>query len=227
MRTMVQLLHNHSLPSRASTVTVLHMSPLGGWHVLVKTMELPHQAAVAWCHHRQSSACLQVLVKADCKLLHQHYAGLLLPVHSALAGRRSAATLMDAVVSDPSAKVRLPKGHTLPEPPAALQMGASAGCADLHDCMWVAAGSPLTNSCQASIPLAVPVMPRFSTGQSSCCHHGGHAVGGRSPTQLPGNCRADELKTAAASQVRFGCVACKLQLDTCMACQPCHAPCVR
>ena len=113
------------------------MSPLGGWHVLVKTMELPHQAAVAWCHHRQSSACLQVLVKADCKLLHQHYAGLLLPVHSALAGRRSAATLMDAVVSDPSAKVRLPNGHTLPEPPAALQMGASAGCADLHvACGW-------------------------------------------------------------------------------------------
>eukprot|EP00891_Asterochloris_glomerata_P009277 jgi/Astpho2/9277/Aster-x0847 len=58
-------------------------------------------------------SCIQVLVKADCKLLHQHYAGLLLPVHSALAGRRSAATLMDAVVSDPSAKVRAAAATTV------------------------------------------------------------------------------------------------------------------
>ena len=77
-------------------------------------------------------------MKADCKLLHQHYAGLLLPVHSALAGRHSAATLMDAIVSDPSAKVRLPKRLFSPEPPAALQRGADADSIVNRDCLCVA-----------------------------------------------------------------------------------------
>ena len=175
--------------------------------------ELLRQAAVAWCHERHSNAGVQVLVKADCKLLHQHYAGLLLPVHSALAGRHSAATLLDALVSDPSAKVRLPNCQPSPEPPAALQTSAAADFAVTHDCMSLAAGPPPTNSCQDSLPVVVPVVPRCATGESSCCHYGGHAGGGCPPTQLPRYCRADKLEAAPAGQVRTGRVACMLQLD--------------
>ena len=106
----------------------------------------------------------------------------------------------------------VPNCQSSPEPPAALQMGTDADFAVTHDCLCVAAGPPLTKSCQGSLPLAISVMPTCATGESSCCHHSGHAVGGCPPTQLLGDCRADKLQAAPASQVRSGCVACMLTL---------------
>ena len=50
---------------------------------------------------------MQVLAKAAPKALHASWA-VLLPVHSPLATRPAARTLMDAVVSDPVPKVRTP-----------------------------------------------------------------------------------------------------------------------